>query len=555
MSRAITFALLLWLLTSFGACLDVTFVRGEGALCDALTPCAAGFFCDVDLTCQPLRPLALACDRDAACESQHCSGGICCATACLGTCTTCSQQGNLGQCVPVEANLDPRDQCPGTTRCSDGARCQATPRWWLELGFVGDQQITSITPAPDGVIIAGDFDQQLVLDGQAIQSGDANSDRDAFVAAVRPGSSEAVLTPEAVAWTFLLQGAGDQRVTGVAVEGDDTYVVGHHLGDDPAGGTASIGRDGDIVALDAAGAPRFWRRLEGDGEQQVIDLALHDGGLFVLVALEGETAGIDGCLQTTPATVGVPSAAILRFDTETGLCTAFRRLEVQNVPIVPQAMAIGDAGLFVALTRRDADAATLQLQRFSPDALGSPPTFVFNLFEPATSDGGDDTVVELAAAGEVLWAAGHFRDRLLLDEPYIAAGDRDLFVARFDASLTVTRVAVWGTPYDEVLTAFDLDPSGRPVVAGSFEAELDLGDGGILSAGGQDGFVAQLDPDADPIWSIPFGGVQDDAITALAVPNDLVVGASFGYDTALFGRTPNLTAVDPRDAALVGLTP
>ncbi len=555
MTRFLAITLLLWLLLSSGACLDVTFVRGEGALCDALTPCATGFFCDGDLTCQPLRPLAVACDRDAACESTHCSGGICCATACLGTCTTCSQQGNLGQCVPVEANLDPRDQCPGTTRCSDGARCQATPRWWLELGFVGDQQITTIVPAADGVVIAGEFDQQLVLGGQAIQSGDAGSDRDAFVAAVRPASSEATLTPEAVAWVFLLQGAGDQRVTGVAVEGDDTYVVGHHLGDDPAGGSPSIGHDGDVVALDATGEVRFWRRIDGDGEQKVIDLAVHEGGLFVLVALEGETAGVDGCLQSSPAAVGVPSAAILRFDAETGLCTASRRLEVQNVPIVPHAMTIGEAGLFLALTRRDDMAATLQLQRFSPDALGSPPTFVFNLFEPAASDGGDDTVVELVATGDALWVAGHYQDRLLLDEPYIAAGERDLFLARFDAALTVTRAAVWGTPYDEELTAFALDPSGRPVIAGAFEAELDLGDGGIVSAGGRDGFLAQLDADGDPIWSVPFGGVQDDAITALAVPNDLVVGASFVYDTSLFGRTPNLTAVDPRDAAVVGLTP
>lgn len=197
----------------------------------------------------------------------------------------------------------------------------------------------------------------------------------------------------------------------------------------------------------------------------------------------------------------------------------------------------------------------MQLQRFAPDAIEAGPTFVFNFFDPAGEDGGDDAIVDLATSGDGLWVAGHFRDRILLDEPYVAAGMRDVFVARFDASLTLTRAAVWGGPYDEQLAALAIDPRGRPVIAGSFEAELDLGDGGIVTAGGRDGFLAQLDGDADTIWSLPFGGLQDDSITALAVPDDLVVGASFVFDTTLFGRTPHLTAVDPRDAAVIGLTP
>lgn len=65
--------------------------------------------------------LGATCSGDTACTSGHCVDGVCCASACDGTCEACSaaKTGTAdGTCSPVTAATDPDNECP--MGCADG---------------------------------------------------------------------------------------------------------------------------------------------------------------------------------------------------------------------------------------------------------------------------------------------------------------------------------------------------------------------------------------------------------------------------------------------------
>jgi hypothetical protein len=64
-----------------------------------------------------------ACAGDAECASLHCVEGVCCDTACQGTCTSClaARTGGVqGICSAVTANTDPRNHCSASAQSTCG---------------------------------------------------------------------------------------------------------------------------------------------------------------------------------------------------------------------------------------------------------------------------------------------------------------------------------------------------------------------------------------------------------------------------------------------------
>jgi hypothetical protein len=117
----------------------------DGLMCNDLADCASGF-CDGG-TCAPCTPGGTDCDASAYCDGGVCvdklpdgdvctageqcqSGacppqdGVCCDTACTGTCEACltAKNGGAGNgvCAAVPANDDPDSECP-----EDDSLCQA----------------------------------------------------------------------------------------------------------------------------------------------------------------------------------------------------------------------------------------------------------------------------------------------------------------------------------------------------------------------------------------------------------------------------------------------
>jgi alpha-tubulin suppressor-like RCC1 family protein len=70
------------------------------------------------------------CSTSAECASNYCRDGVCCNTACNGTCLACSAakkgQGIDGTCEPIASGIDPDNECPNST-CDGSGICTPTP--------------------------------------------------------------------------------------------------------------------------------------------------------------------------------------------------------------------------------------------------------------------------------------------------------------------------------------------------------------------------------------------------------------------------------------------
>lgn len=101
-----------------------------------------------------------------------------------------------------------------------------------------------------------------------------------------------------------------------------------------------------------------------------------------------------------------------------------------------------------------------------------------------------------------------------------------------------------------------VDASGNVLVTGVFSGTLDFGLGPLVSAGGGDLFVAKLDPNGVPIWSVSFGdGLYQagSSIAADTADNVLVTGVLEGTMSLGFGQT--LTSGGARDLFVLKLDP
>jgi hypothetical protein len=81
--------------------------------CSAPNPC-------VNSSCGP-KELGSQCKADGDCKSSHCSSGVCCDSACTGSCTACNA---AGHCANVAANQpDPKNKCVANNATCTIATC------------------------------------------------------------------------------------------------------------------------------------------------------------------------------------------------------------------------------------------------------------------------------------------------------------------------------------------------------------------------------------------------------------------------------------------------
>jgi hypothetical protein len=93
------------------------------ATCSTAADCVAGAAC-VNGSCGP-KPPGAACTMGSECASMICAQGVCCATACTGTCKSCAIGGSEGQCINVPSGADPLNQCTdqGGQSCGSDGTC------------------------------------------------------------------------------------------------------------------------------------------------------------------------------------------------------------------------------------------------------------------------------------------------------------------------------------------------------------------------------------------------------------------------------------------------
>jgi hypothetical protein len=70
-------------------------------------------------TSKPGNPAGSACSDASSCASGFCVDGVCCASACDGTCESCAVAGSEGSCKPHAAGTDPDADCAGAGKIGD----------------------------------------------------------------------------------------------------------------------------------------------------------------------------------------------------------------------------------------------------------------------------------------------------------------------------------------------------------------------------------------------------------------------------------------------------
>jgi len=101
-----------------------------------------------------------------------------------------------------------------------------------------------------------------------------------------------------------------------------------------------------------------------------------------------------------------------------------------------------------------------------------------------------------------------------------SAGDRDAFIARYDAAGTQLWIRQFGTPQEDQAWSLTPDSSGGAVVAGWTRGSL-----GGPSEGGRDAYIARYDADGNQLWIRQFGTSEWDIALDVArgSAGDLIV--------------------------------
>ncbi|MBK7049172.1 MAG: hypothetical protein IPH48_22235 [bacterium] len=113
--------------------------------------------------------------------------------------------------------------------------------------------------------------------------------------------------------------------------------------------------------------------------------------------------------------------------------------------------------------------------------------------------------------------------------PLTSAGDKDIFVAKFDANGAHLWSRRMGDTNLQVPTSIAVDHSGQVAVAGAFIGSVDFGGGALTSAGDYDIFLAKLGSSGEHIWSRRFGdaGTQVTVVTAVDELGNVILAGGF----------------------------
>jgi hypothetical protein len=123
--------------------------------------------------------------------------------------------------------------------------------------------------------------------------------------------------------------------------------------------------------------------------------------------------------------------------------------------------------------------------------------------------------------------------------PMTSAGGKDLFLVKLGADGSHVWSKHLGDGADQAWASVAIDAAGNVVVVGSFAGAVDFGGGPLASAGGDDIFVAKLDPSGEHLWSKRIGNAGEDGAEAVGVDaagNACVAGYFSG--TVDFGGGP-----------------
>ena len=146
-------------------------------------------------------------------------------------------------------------------------------------------------------------------------------------------------------------------------------------------------------------------------------------------------------------------------------------------------------------------------------------------------------------AGSIFLTGGFSRDLDFGGGPLPCAGVYDVFIAKLGPDGSHVWSRGFGGTYVDYGYGIALTGTGDAVVTGHFSYTADFGGGPLTSAGERDIFVARYDAGGNHVWSKGFGGGGQDWGFGVAVDGDGTVFVTGGFeDTLDFGGGPLTSA-------------
>lgn len=519
-----------------------------------------------------------ACIASSECRTGYCADGVCCEEPCTASCMACDL-GSSGLCRPRPVGPDPAGGCDGT--CNGSGTCvEGALTGIATMGDGTTQAVNALAVDElDNVIVGGTYDGTLQLGSV---KPPPTVEATAFVARFStngvPDSSyytTDVLSPLSPVDTFSVgaTGAGDVVIAGSASDGValDAWVHVPERWSTPV----MLGGRGTEVGLRALGHPNgvvvlgrygrgsaligpttlppsskgaFVALLDDDGAVAAVlglgsSVAVGPGGITVTAAGDIYVAGVyegalesqSGLLLKAPLALGAPPAGVFGRGGSTG----------------DTWVSGTGSGIFVLRLAPDLSVTWAQKLGGSPDEdeplvvvapIGSERVAVVwndvatdsQLVALQSTDGAPlwseslpATVHNLAgdAAGPVL--AGH-----IIAPIAFASGELSV-LGPADTAIVAAYDENGGQRWGRSLApgrarAVAVDTQGHVVVGGSYSGVFDLGVGTPSSTADQDGFVAELNAEGQPLWQQSLASREPQRVRAM-IPfqGDLLVGGAF----------------------------
>lgn len=272
--------------------------------------------------------------------------------------------------------------------------------------------------------------------------------------------------PPACLWGEALGGFTYDELRAVALDADgNVYITGSFSGPANFGGETFVneaGKDAAFIAkLSPSGEHRWSRALIGTPGQSSgalgTSIALAPSGQVVVAGSFTGVADIDG---TSFVSAGAQDAFVLVLSPYGG---------------VDRSLRFGSTGLDEATgVTVDANGNIVVLGRFSG-------------------------TIQLGAT------------------PLVSAGLSDIVLASFSPTLAHNWSQRFGGTGAELPYGVTVDSGGVIAATGAFKATVNFGGASLVSAGGDDIFLAQYKQDGSHVWSKRFGGAGTDTGTSVAV--------------------------------------
>ncbi|PAW87328.1 MAG: hypothetical protein B9S33_06445 [Pedosphaera sp. Tous-C6FEB] len=381
----------------------------------------------------------------------------------------------------------------------------------------------------------------------------------------------------AAQWVQQFGGPGNDVVRGMDTSADGTLNVGGSFRSSMTIGSTTLSTAGSddwfVTKLDSAGVPLWSRKAGGNGSDLVHSLTTDALGNVLVVGSFSANATFNA---TTLINSGSTDMAVVKYDASgaqkwarsSANGQAIGGLEIQadtagrlqiagefsgSLPLDHLTVnSAGQTDIFIAALA--STSPVINQQPLGGNVLaGQNVTFTV----AATGTGGvtyqwrlngtnivGATNASYTIANAAANAAGTYDALVTHAFGSIASSPATVSVIPSANPLPFTFAQRYGGTGAESVQGLARDAAGNSYLAGFFSGTLDLGTTNLVSAGGNDVFLAKLNPAGVVLWATSGGGPGDDIANGIAVaPNGEVLVCGYFQNNSVFGTNAAVTNI------------